>query len=432
MQNEKMIFALATPIGGAIAVIRISGAGTDKLLEEIFTGKIQHGRLTHGRLMHGDRQIDDIMAVFFRHPHSYTGEDMAELHIHGSRAVAAEAMHLLTCLGARPAQAGEFSRRAFLNGKMKLSDAEAVMDLINASASRSSQSAILQLSGALSDIIRSIQNELTDILSQVDAIIDYPDEMEDADVSSDIHKAANRLDDLIRHGMQARHIREGFNIAIVGKPNVGKSSLLNALISEDRAIVTHIAGTTRDVIEADTQMCGLPVHLFDTAGLHDTDDTVERIGIERTKSAIDTADLCYVVLDISREITHEDEEILAYTSEKPHITILNKCDIAKFDYTPQGAFVRISTRTGEGCDTLRAMTAERICPDDESGLLTNIRHIQALTDARSALSDALSAPEPDCMAQDLTRALRFLGLITGDAVDEDVITRIFERFCVGK
>lgn len=432
MQSEKTIYALSSPLGGAIAIIRISGAKTEEILKSVFSGSYAHGEIAFGRLMHDGRMIDEIMAAFFRAPRSYTGEDMAELYIHGSAAVARETFRALSECGAYPAEAGEFSLRAFENGKMNLSDAEAVMDLINASAERSAHSAILQLSGALTQRIRSIETRIISILSQIDAIIDYPDEMEDADVTDDIREVLSDVECLMRHGMRARHIREGFSIAIVGKPNVGKSSLLNALVSEDKAIVTQVAGTTRDVIEAQTEMHGLPVRLFDTAGLHDTADNVERIGIERAQAVIDAADMCYVVIDASREITREDEGVFALTSTKPRIIILNKTDIAVGNYTPDGTYVRMSTVTGEGIEELKRVTADMICPDDESGIITNMRHVQALQDANDALSDALCAPETDCMAQDLNRALHALGCITGDAVDEDVITEIFSRFCVGK
>ena len=432
-EAAKTIYALATPTGGAIAVIRISGDGTLPTLQRIFSGKISHGRLHFGRIHDGDTLLDEAMAVYFRAPHSYTGEDMAELHIHGGHAVAKSVMLLLQRCGLYAAEAGEFSRRAFINGKMMLSDAEAVMDMINAAAQRSCASAVLQLSGVLSERISAIEDKIKDILSEIDAMIDYPDEMEDADVKPQIEAVRSDVDELISHGMNARYIRDGINIAIVGKPNVGKSSLLNTLICKDRAIVTHIAGTTRDVIESQTQMDGLPVCLYDTAGLHETVDEVERIGIERTMAAVDTADICYVVLDISRGITYEDEEILAATDGKRRIIVLNKADIAKADFFRDGEIIcTVSTKTGQGIEDLKNMTAQMVCPSDESGLITNMRHIEALQKAHKALCDALYAPETDCMAQDLHVALHALGQITGNEVDEDVIDRIFERFCVGK
>ena len=432
---NKTIYALATPLGGAIAIIRISGSDTLSVLKKIFTGKISHSRLSHGILTDGSSPVDDIMAVFFKAPHSYTGEDMAELHIHAGRAVAAHAMEILSANGLSPAEAGEFSRRAFLNGKLKLSEAEAVMDLINSTARRSASAAMLQLSGKLSETVYALSDKITDILAELDAMIDYPDEMEDVDPKPQIQSVLNETEALLAHGMNARYLREGFNIAIVGKPNVGKSSLLNALIAEDRAIVTDIAGTTRDLIEADASFCGFPVHLFDTAGLHDTCDRVEKMGIERAKNAIKSADLIYAVLDASTGVQAEDVFMLNETKNLSRIIIWNKSDAVNdgFAYTEEyGECCTVSTVTGEGLEELKRKTADKICPDDESGLITNMRHIQALSQAKLALTDALSAQETDAMSQDLHIALRKLALITGDAVDENVIDRIFERFCVGK
>lgn len=443
MNTQKTIFAPATPLGGAIAVIRISGDKTRAVLSAVFTGKTDTpSHLAYGKIVNSAGEtLDEAMAVFFKAPRSYTGEDMAELHIHASRAVFESVAELLSEYGLVPAEAGEFSRRAFLNGKMQLSQAEAVMDLISSAAQRSARSAVLQLEGVLSERIAHIENEITDALSEIDAAIDYPDEMEDSetDIRELTVRAERECAELITSGMRAHKLRDGFTVAIVGRPNTGKSSLLNALISENRAIVTDIAGTTRDVIEADAVFCGLPVHLFDTAGLHDTDDPVEQIGIQRAKSAMENADLLYITVDSSKPLTDADRELIKSTEHKSRIIVLCKTDICKTDIC-EGNFeelsgmsmIRVSAVTGEGVEELKRMTAQRICPDDESGIITNMRHINALTDAKSALADALFAGELDCMATDLQNALHALGSITGNSVDENVIDRIFERFCVGK
>ena len=298
------------------------------------------------------------------------------------------------------------------------------------------RSAVLQLEGVLSERIAHIENEITDALSEIDAAIDYPDEMEDSetDIRELTARAERECAELITSGMRAHKLRDGFTVAIVGRPNTGKSSLLNALISENRAIVTDIAGTTRDVIEADAVFCGLPVHLFDTAGLHDTDDPVEQIGIQRAKSAMENADLLYITVDSSKPLTDADRELIKSTEHKSRIIVLCKTDICEgnFEELSGMSMIRVSAVTGEGAEELKRMTAQRICPDDESGIITNMRHINALTDAKSALSDALFAGELDCMAMDLQNALHALGSITGNSVDENVIDRIFERFCVGK
>lgn len=433
MSSSQTIYALATPLGGAIAVIRISGDKTLPVLRKIFTGKIDHSKLYHGMLVSGDEPKDDIMAVFFRSPNSYTGEDMAELHIHGSRAIADEVFMLLSKNGLRPAQAGEFSLRAFQNGKMNLTQAEAVMDLISSTAKRSAASAMLQLTGKLFTVIHEIQEKLINILAEIDAAIDYPDEMEDSNVLPQVFEVERDISDLLSHAMQGRYLREGFTVAIAGKPNVGKSSLLNALISEDRAIVTDIAGTTRDIIEADAAFSGVPVHLCDTAGLHEASDQAEKIGIERARRAVECADIVYVVIDLSMPFVPESEELLSQTRDKKRIIVLCKSDIAKsVPEFPHNTVCVVSTVTGEGIQTLKEKTAEMVCPSDESGIITNMRHISCLCAAQKSLHDACSAVDTDCMAQDLHMALSALGNITGDSVDEDVITRIFERFCVGK
>lgn len=441
MNSEKTIFALATALGGAIAIVRISGSKTHEILRNIFTGKISHSRLCHGKITDNESVLDDSMAVFFKAPHSYTGEDMAELHIHASVAVANSVCALLMKSGAQPAQAGEFTKRAFLNGKMKLSQAEAVTDLINASAKRSADSAILQLSGVLCEKINSIETALTNILSQVDATIDYPDEMQDEqhEITSELQNVQKSILDLLKSGMQAHKIRDGFTITIAGKPNVGKSSLLNALIMDDKAIVTNVAGTTRDIIEADATFCGLPVHLFDTAGLHNTSDTVERIGIERTRSAISSCDLVYVAIDSSDSISNEEIMLLNETKEKQRIIVLCKADLASgnaeienSDILKNETLVRVSSKTGEGIETLKNITAQIICPAEETGILTNMRHINALERANRAICDALCATELDFVATDLQNALHNIGEITGNAVDDMVLDSIFSRFCVGK
>ena len=437
MQNTKTVFALSTPLGGAIAVIRISGSKTKQILSEIFTGKIKHSMLAYGKLKNGEKTIDEIMAVYFQSPKSYTGEDMAELHIHASRAVAESVMSLLIDKGAYPAEAGEFSKRAFLNGKMNLSQAEAVMDLINSSAKRSASSAVLQLSGVLSKRIHLLEDKLTDALALLDAIIDYPDEMEDADsdITDIINSALCEIDKLCNEGLRSHHIRDGYTIAIAGKPNVGKSSLLNCLISQDKAIVTDIAGTTRDIIEADAVFEDLPVHIFDTAGIRQTSDTIEQIGIERTKEAISCADLLYIALDTSEKLSQYDYDLLEETKDKDRIIVLCKsdkpltADLPSFDGE---TVIAVSSKDGTGITQLKKHTASLICPDDESGVITNMRHIKALEYAKRSLNDALAATESDCIATDVRQALNHVSEITGDYVDEDVLTRIFERFCVGK
>lgn len=442
----RTIYALATPLGGALAIIRISGDKTKEVLSRIFTGRIEHSRISYGTIVSGDTVLDACMAAYFESPKSFTGEDMAELYIHASRAVVNSIFELLSANGLEPARAGEFSKRAFVNGKMDLAQAEAVMDLLNSSAKRASASALMQLSGALSNEISDIEDALVSLSAEICAAIDYPDELEDSlpDISHQLAEINKRIETLIDQGLRSRHIREGCHITIVGKPNVGKSSLLNAITLEDRAIVTQVAGTTRDVIEAYADFCGLSVVLYDTAGLRDSDNEVESIGIERARQMCEKSNMLFIALDCSSPLTYEDIEVLSdvekYEAQKA--VIATKCDLV--DSVKREEFISairkyndypiffVSSKTNEGINELKKQVAELIAPSEESGIITNMRHIEALQKARCALSSAVSSIEYDCMTTDIADALRALGEITGSTVEPNIVDRIFERFCVGK
>jgi len=434
------IFALATPTGGAIAIIRISGPEAGQALSRCFTGRCAHRTMAYGTLMDGDTPIDQAMGALFQAPHSYTGEDMAELYIHGGQAVAARAMQSLSSLGLRIAEPGEFTQRAFLNGKLDLSRAEAVMDLIGAVSGRASASALEQLQGRLSHCIRGLQAELTDMLSGIDAAIDYPEELEE-DVSSGLPAAIPalkaRIDALIAQGMAARVIREGVRIAILGRPNAGKSTLFNALLGEDRAIVTAAPGTTRDVLEGETIVNGIRLRLFDTAGIREAADEAESIGVERALEASGRAELLLIALPADEAPGEAERRLLALPGKK--LAVITKLDAA----AGSEAFalaescgteaLGVSALTGEGIPALLWRMAA-LPPEGESAILTNSRHIAALERAAAALSAAHAAIPGglDCVATDLHAALHALGEITGDSVDAQVLDRIFQRFCVGK
>lgn len=434
------IYALATPVGGAIGVIRISGPEAKAALEKVFRGKIQHKYMSHGAIVDGDTPVDDGMGVYFAGPNSYTGEDMAELFIHGGYAVSKKVLESISKTGLRPAAPGEFTQRAFLNGKMDLTRAEAVMDLVCASSGRGAKSALEQLNGSLYKIISDIQNEVTDLLSGVDAAIDYPEELEDdifSPLPSQIAEVKAKLDRLIENGLSSRMVREGVKIAIMGRPNAGKSTLFNAMLGEERAIVTPEAGTTRDIIEGTLIINGITARLFDTAGLRESSNQAETIGINRAREAVNSADLVLIAIDGGDEITNEEIELFKLPIKK--IAVICKSDVA--DGKDIRSFIEgnynfpihtVSASTGEGISRLIDDIGNMTAPETESALVTNIRHIDALKNASDALCSSLDAAEADCIATDLRSCLLALGEITGAEADDAVIDRIFSKFCVGK
>ena len=440
---NDLIYALATPVGGAIAVVRISGPGAEALLRRVFTGRGAPREMAYGRVVYGAGEtLDEAMAAFFPAPRSYTGEDMAELYLHGGQVTVRRVLALLGC-HARSARPGEFTERAFLAGKMDLAQAEAVMDLINAGAERSAKSALAQLEGRLSVRIADVERELLDALSGLEAAIDYPEELED-DVTSalpEVLAAAEReLQALAGAGLSGRVLREGARVAIVGRPNAGKSSLLNALAGAERAIVTQFAGTTRDVLEETVSMEGVPVTLYDTAGIRAADDPVERIGVERARLAAERADLLLVCFDAAAPLTEEDLALLRETEGRPRIAVCNKSDLPALwsaeTLAAQGiSACSVSAETGEGLAALRHAIAVRVAPEQESALVTNARHIEALQLAAAAVAEArqnAGGAELELVATDLREALSALGQITGRTAAADLIERIFSKFCVGK
>ena len=432
------IYALSTPVGGAIAVIRISGPDTLPALRAVFSGKTEHRYVAHGSITAEDGSpIDDAMAVYFQGPKSYTGEDMAELYIHGGYAVSRR--DRLSELSLRPAGPGEFTRRAFINGKLDLARSEAVMDLINASSSRGAASALEQLQGSLSRRIEKVEEEILDLLSGIDAAIDYPEELEEDVFSAlpeGIRAARAEIDSLISGGMASRMVREGARIAILGRPNAGKSSLFNAMLGEDRAIVTPEAGTTRDILEGTLLINGITARLFDTAGLRDADSAAESIGISRARDIVDRADLLLIAMDGGDAVSHEERRLLASPGRKLAVVCKSDLSDGAAAFALAGEYgveaIGVSAVTGEGVGALIDRIAELIAPECESALVTNSRHIAALRECSAALSSALQTEEADCIATDLRSALIALGEITGKSVDADVVDRIFSRFCVGK
>lgn len=449
---EDTIAAIATAYGeGGIGIIRISGEDSRDILRKIFTGKIESRRLSYGKIVDKNEHIDEVLAVYMKGPKTYTGEDVVEINCHGSMVALRKTLALVLSKGARMAEPGEFTKRAFLNGRLDLSQAEAVIDVIKAKSDRSFDVAISQLEGSLSKRIEKIRQALLDLLVEVTVNIDYPDEdieIMTYDKARDcLCNIRNMIGELLATSGSGRMIREGIRIAIVGKPNVGKSSLMNCLLRESRAIVTEIPGTTRDTIEEAVSIRNLPVYLIDTAGIRDTDDTVEKIGIEKTKEAFNSADYIILVVDGSRPLTSEDEEIISYVRGRRALVLLNKRDLGAevtvdviSEKLPDCDIIETALSKGEGLteieDNIESLVYGGQISQGESLMVNNVRHIDLLKQADSAAGDALSLlkiMEPlDIVEIDIRNAYDFLGEIVGDTVSDEIINEVFARFCLGK
>lgn len=457
--EHDLIAAVATGGGrSAIGIVRLSGPGAAERAGEIFTpldGKplIEHepGRLIYGTLW--DREghlLDRILCTWSREGHSYTGEETAELQCHGSPMVLSMAMEALFVHGARQAGPGEFTRRAFLNGRLDLTQAEAVMDLIDASSPAAARQAAGQLSGALFRRVEEVYNGLVDVMAHFHAVLDYPDEDLDPftaqTVEEALEKAGTGLTALLDTYGRGRVVREGIPTAIVGRPNVGKSTLLNALVGYERAIVTDIPGTTRDTVEEKCVLGGVLLRLIDTAGLRETADPVELLGVERSRKAMEGAELILAVVDLSSGLTAEDMALLRAVEEtgKLWILVASKKDLVGNSRSlglVGGSIpsVELSARTGEGLDELGALVAELFpqgTGETAGALLTNARQAEAAARAKASVDRAMTALRegvtPDALLTDVEEALAALGELTGKTVREDVTDRIFQRFCVGK
>lgn len=440
--DQDTIAALATAPGeGGIAIVRVSGAEAETLLSRLFVPARawESHRMYYGHIVDEGETLDECMAVLMRAPRSYTREDVAEIHLHGGSWAAQTVLNALYRLGARPAGPGEFTRRAFLNGRVDLSRAEAVMALISAEGGRAARAALRQLEGGVSGFVRSAQEELIALLSGAAAAIDYPEEITLEEAASDLEAGARRLADKLEAACDERGARiadQGLEAVLCGKPNVGKSSLLNALARQERAIVTDIPGTTRDIIRADVMLDGLRVHFADTAGLREGADTIERIGVDRARQAIAGADVVLAVLNASLPLDEEDRQLLEDTKDAPRIIVLNQCDKEMIlDPKDFDDPVVVSAQTGAGLAELEKRVAAFGSGAGES-TLTQQRHMMLAREAAASLraaADACARGEAvDLAVIDLQAALASLGRITGEQVDDKMIDEIFERFCVGK
>ena len=454
---DDTISAIATALGvGSIGVIRVSGPDSLAIVRRFFAGREQPGRenarkLLYGHILDGKGQVvDEVLAVYMPGPHSYTGEDVCEIQCHGGREALQEILRLTFQAGARPAEPGEFTKRAFLNGRLDLAEAESVMDIINARSRQALAAANRGHEGGLSRQVKALRKTLRDLVVQLEACIDYPED--DIEVTYDrtvstLEEGKKAVETLVRRGTAGRILREGLRTAIVGRPNVGKSSLLNSLLQADRAIVSNIPGTTRDIIEEQMTIGGIPLVLTDTAGLRDTDDLVEKIGVERSLAALEDAQLALVVLDGSQSLSGEDQELLRSLKERKKLILVNKSDLPQVldteglrrEYGSADVIV-LSVKTGEGLEQVEQWLRDFVYgegSDSESSSMTqNARQQDLLEKALQSLEDALEGARQhlpyDCLTIDLTQTLHDLGEITGEDVPDEIIDEIFAQFCVGK
>ena len=449
------ITALSTaPQAAGIHVIRMSGDESVEILKRIFkpaknVDTFEHARMYFGRVIDNGVALDEVYAVSFYQPVSYTGENVVEIQCHGSAVLSKKILELLIRNGAVPAQPGEFTKRAFLNGKMDLVQAEAVMDLLNASGSAASKNAFEQLSGELSAKINELKEIFVFVMANIDADIDFPEaDIEVVDRSmliSELRKAQSKVDSMLSTVSEGRIIKDGIKVAICGLPNAGKSSLLNCMTGSDRAIVTEIPGTTRDIIEEAVTVNGVLVRLFDTAGLRDTHDKVESIGIERTKSIIEKSDIALVLIDgTCGELSDDNKTLLNMTEGRKRIVAVNKSDLDVNEdfieeikrYEPQ--CVVISAQTGTGIEHLKQMIYDAALGDvtGETNCITNTRQIYCLRQCKPALDDAISDMENgeplDIAGINIREAYQDILELVGETISDEITDRIFMSFCLGK
>ena len=462
MQTEfDTIAAISTAPGeGAIGIVRISGEDAIRIADEVYRLKEKRLKEQPSHTIHyghivdpkNDEVIDEVMVTVLRAPKTFTREDIVEINCHGGIVAINRILQLVLRMGARLAEPGEFTKRAFLNGRIDLSQAEAVMDLIRAKTDKSMQMAMRQLDGELSKLIQNLRQEILNTLAQVEVNIDYPeyDDVEEMTLQllrEKTEQVSRGIRALLNTASQGKILRDGLKTAIVGRPNVGKSSLLNVLLREEKAIVTDIAGTTRDTIEEYVNVRGVPLQLIDTAGIRETDDVVERIGVERSRKALNEADFVLLILNQSEELMDEDLRLLEQTKDFKRIILLNKTDLpTKIDmgkvkeFATDSEIVTTSMLKKEGIDQLEEKIADYFFQgqmnERDATYLSNTRHIALLEKAEQALQEVANGVDMgmpvDLIQIDFTRAWDLLGEITGDTVQDELLTQLFSQFCLGK
>ncbi len=458
-EMETIASIASAPAMGAIGIIRISGNLSHDILSRIYRSKLGNKKdefqthlMTYGNIVDSDENIiDEVMVVYMKAPRTYTCEDVVEIYCHGGMIPLQNILNEVLRSGARMAEKGEFTKRAFLNGRIDLAQAESVMDVIIASTNDGFDIALSQLKGRLSTDIQDMRSKVLNLLSSLAVSIDYPEEdIEEItyhEIKNVLHDVQYKIAELLKSAQMGQIIRDGLNVVIVGKPNVGKSSLLNCLADESRAIVTDIAGTTRDVIDIMLNIHGIPVKLYDTAGIRDTDDVVEKIGVEKSKDVFEKADLVLFMINKSEQLTQEDHDIIQKLDDKNIIIILNKDDCKEvadtkylMDKFPNKPIINTSMINQQGVDEIKNSIKNMVYSGEvfqkESTYVSNSRHIIAIENAHESFKKAMMATENsmpyDFIEVDIRDGYEYLGLVTGDSVQEDLIQQIFSQFCLGK
>lgn len=451
---DDCIAAISSATGEAgIGIVRMTGEGCADVLDSVFkraneNADLINRKMTYGHIVDDNEIVDEVLVCYMKAPHTYTREDVVEIYTHGGVVAVRKVLEVLLNNGARLAEAGEFTKRAFLNGRIDLSQAEAIIDMIKAKTDKAYSVSMKQLEGSVNRNIKQLRDKLLDMLSHVEYSINFTEDMQDeldnTPVLNEGKEVLDKLKKLSESANRGRIIRDGINTTIIGKPNVGKSSLLNALLKENRAIVTDIPGTTRDVIEEYIDLDGISLKINDTAGIRDTEDIVEKIGVEKSVSFISNSDLIIAIFDSSREFDDEDRKILDLIRDKKSIVLLNKIDLdGGFDVDENLEGIEVihtSIKNNEGIEDLENKIIEMFndgyIEANNDNIITNIRHRDIINKAIKSLESSLHDMEAgvpiDCFEVDLRNAWEILGEITGETVDDDVLNKIFSDFCIGK
>ena len=452
------IVAISTaPAIGGIGIVRMSGDNAFDILSKIFVPKnkqnieeIKGNSIKYGHIVYEGKIIDEVLVSYFKSPKSYTTENMCEINSHGGILIVRQILDLCLKMGANLAEPGEFTKRAFLNGRIDLAQAESVIDIINAKSQKQVEASVKQLDGFLSNEIKNIRKEVIDLMVDIEASIDYPEyDVEEVTYSKAINileDVENKLEKLSNSFENGKIIKDGIKMAIIGRPNAGKSSLLNEFLKEERAIVTDIEGTTRDTIEEQIMISGIPFKIIDTAGIRESEDKIEKIGIEKSKKAANDSDIILAIFDISKPLNKEDLDIIQFIKNKPAIVILNKTDLCENEETAREIskiekdILRISVLKKEGIEAIYSKLVEMFnikeIQLDNENVITNIRHKQLIDCGKQNAKEAIIALKSnmpvDIVAINIKEILENLGKITGETVSEDVIKEIFAKFCLGK
>lgn len=448
---EDTIAAISTTLGvGAIAIIRVSGNDATRIVNKIFKGrdlsKVDSHTINYGHIVDGDDIVDEVLVSVMRAPKTFTREDIVEINTHGGIAITNKILEMLLINGCRLANPGEFTKRAFLNGRIDLIEAEGVMDLINAKTEKSRKLAMNQLNGEVSKLIKSLRQKIIELLANIEVNIDYPEYEDIEEINNDILmpnliEIKSELSGILKKSLDSKIIKNGIKTVIIGSPNVGKSSILNRLLNEDKAIVTSIAGTTRDIVEGSITLDGIPLDIIDTAGIRKTDDVVESIGVNKSLNLISSADLVLFVLNNNEVMSDEEKELFNQIKDKNYIVIVNKTDLPdKLDMSMINNYVRISVKDDIGIDSLRNKIKEMFnlekFENSDLTYLSSARSISLLKKSLESIDssiEAIKASMPiDITEIDLKQAWTSLGSIIGETYSDELIDQLFSQFCLGK